>query len=208
MGRALLGQGHRAGIEVKIAFAADFPGGKMGVPVEEDISRTKRRQRFGVVMVAVGGKNAALPHHHQAVVRQNGQLQHHLIHLTVAIAPNAEDFSSPGVEQLRHLHGGVSLGQRIPGAVIQKVTQKQQAIRTLPVKGVKEFAAPVGRAVKIRGDHQFHGNSSDVGFFNIILQGKLNVHGISSSHFLPSLPHFCIFWKNILAKNQITVYSK
>ena len=50
---ACLGDGHGAGVQVKIAVSEAFPGRNVGVTVEQDISRLQRRQRVQIEVVTV-----------------------------------------------------------------------------------------------------------------------------------------------------------
>ena len=93
----------------------------------------------------------------QAILRQDGKIQHHLVHLAVAVATDAEQVVFLFVEQADYLLGVVVLGQRISGAVVEKVSQQQQPVRLLPLESVQQRLAAGGVAVDIRGNHQSQG---------------------------------------------------
>ena len=66
--------------------------------------------------MAVGGKHQPLPCLQEAVVPQHREAQHHLVHLRLAVAPDAEHPAVQAVEQGRHLLGVVLGGQGVAGA--------------------------------------------------------------------------------------------
>ena len=69
----------------------------MGVPVEQNVSRVQGREALLVEVVAVGGKDHPPSAPQQAVVRQNGELEHHLVHFSVAVAPHTENAVLQGI---------------------------------------------------------------------------------------------------------------
>lgn len=139
MGAVLLGDGNGTGVPMPIVLSALLPGRDVGVAVEQDIPRPQRRQGVFMKVVTVGGKNGLVPQGQKAVLRQDGKVQHHLVYLGVAVAPHAQQAVLPLVEQGDDLFGGIVPGQIVPGAVVEQVAQKQEPVRSLPVKGFQQF---------------------------------------------------------------------
>ena len=71
--------------------------GDVGVSVEENVTPVERGRVLGVVHMAVGGIDQPPAGLQDGIVRQNGKVQHHLVHLGVTVAPDAEDVLSPGI---------------------------------------------------------------------------------------------------------------
>ena len=105
-----------------------------------------------------------------------------MVHLGVAVAPDTEQLVGRAVEHGGDGHGVVFLRQRVPGAVVQQVTQQHQPLGLLPPEGVQQQAAVVGGAVEVGCDEQFHGRSPlKINFFIIVAfqLGKSNAKSCS-----------------------------
>ena len=129
----------------------------MGVAAQQQIPRPEGRQVVQVPHVAVGEVGQPVLQQEDAVVGQDGKLQHHLVHLAVAVAPDAEQVVGQGVEQGDDLLGGIVPGQVVAGAVVEQVSQQNQPGGPLPLEGPEEFLTVVSGAVEVRRDHPFHG---------------------------------------------------
>ena len=70
------------------------------------------------MVMAVSGENETPRGFQQAVFRQYREIQHHLIHLGLAVSPNTENAVLYGIQQGDHLLGGIALRQVVPGAVV------------------------------------------------------------------------------------------
>ena len=108
------------------------------------------------VYVAVGGKERAVFPENQGVIRKQGKAQHGLVDLRVAVAAHAEDGNIQPRQHGGDFFGRVVPGQIVPGAVVEHVTQKQQALRLFPGLQLQEPFTPPGRAVDVGGDQQLH----------------------------------------------------
>ena len=84
-------------------------------------------------MVAVSGEDHMAFLLQQAVVRQHGKGQHHLVHLGLAVAPHAEYLVFHRGEQGNDLLGVIALGQIVAGAVIEQVSQQKQPVCPFPL---------------------------------------------------------------------------
>ena len=76
----VFGDRYGAGIDIQNTTIGKLPGRDMGMPVKQDITRLHRRQLFQVMVVAVGGVDQPVTDRENAVVRQDGKLQYHLIY--------------------------------------------------------------------------------------------------------------------------------
>ena len=108
-------------------------------------------------MVAVRGIDKMARRLEQAVVRKNGEGQHHLIDLGLAVAAHTENVCLPLLQQGDDLLRRIALGQVVARAVIQQIAEEEHTRRFLPLPGLEELAAVVGRAVQVRGNDPFHG---------------------------------------------------
>ena len=129
----------------------------MRVAVEQDVARMQGRQMVLVKMVAVRGIDEMTRRLEQAVVRKNGEGQHHLVDLGLAVAAHAENVGLPLLQQGDDLLRRIALGQVVARAVIQQIAEEEHARRFLALPGLEELAAVVGRAVQVRGNDPFHG---------------------------------------------------
>lgn len=87
----LFRDGHRARVQIQVIIPKRFPRRDMCMSMEQDIPFLQRRQAFQIEIVAVGGVDHVFFHIEDAVVRQDGELQDHLVHFRIAVAPHAED---------------------------------------------------------------------------------------------------------------------
>ena len=152
----LLRDAQGAGVQVEVPLAELLPRRNVGVSVQQDVPRHQRRRILGVVTVAVGGVDQLLPHRQDAVVRQYRELQHHLIHLGFAVAPHTAELRLGPVQQRDDLLRRIAAGQVVAGAVVEQISEKQETIRALPLKGVEHLAAVKSRPVQVGCDHPFH----------------------------------------------------
>ena len=153
---AVLGNGHAAGVQDE-GVALTLGVLHMDVAEGESAARGQWGQVVRVEEMAVGGKEgAAVLQHQGGVVRHDGELQHHLVHLGVAVAPHGDDLVLQAVEHGDDLFGGVALGQVVAGAVIEQVAQQQNFVRLFGVDARQQFFTVVGRPVQVGGDEQFH----------------------------------------------------
>ena len=153
----LLRDAHRTGVQVEIAFAELCPRRNVGVAMQQDIPRSQRRQVFQVVHMTVGSVNEPPAHRQHRIVGQNGKIQHHLIHLSVTVAPHAQKRRLQPVQERDDLLRGIALRQVVAGAVIQKIPQQKQPVCSLPLKRFDHFFAIKRRPVQVGCDHPFHG---------------------------------------------------
>ena len=101
------------------------------------------------VDVAMGGVDGEAVQHQQGGVGENGEVENHLVHLGVAVAPHAQQLGRKAVQQRNHLFGGVIPGQVVAGAVVEQVSQKQQAVGLLPFKGLLQLLRIIIGAVQV-----------------------------------------------------------
>ena len=151
-----LRDGDGAGIQ-DIDAVAQSAAGNVRVAVEQDVARMQGRQMVLVKMVAVRGIDEMARRLEQAVVRKNGEGQHHLVDLGLAVAAHAENVGLPLLQQGDDLLRRIALGQVVARAVIQQIAEEEHTRRFLTLPGLEELAAVVGRAVQVRGNDPFHG---------------------------------------------------
>ena len=89
--------------------------------------------------MAVGNVDQPLPHRQHGVVRQHREGEYHLVHFGIAVASHAQQLGRKAAQQRNHLFGGVIPGQVVAGAVVEQVSQKQQAVGLLPFKGLLQL---------------------------------------------------------------------
>ena len=103
----------------------------------------------GYCQVAVGGVDGAAVQAQQAVFCHDGEVQHHLVHLRVAVAPDAQQCFLHAVQQGRHRLGVVALRQIVPGPVVQQVPQQQNSVRPGRLGGLEQLPAVVRGPVEV-----------------------------------------------------------
>ena len=121
----------------------------MEVAVEKDGAVRHGRRAGFVIAVAVGGEEHQAVPLHQGIVRHNGELQDHLVHFTVAVAPDSNDLILHGVELLGHRGAVIVLRQAVAGAVVEQISQQQQLFCALGVEGVDQLFGIVAGSVEI-----------------------------------------------------------
>ena len=60
----------------------------MGVSVNQDVALLHGRQMILVIDMSMGRVERLSLDGEKGIVRQDGELQHHLVHLRIAVAPN------------------------------------------------------------------------------------------------------------------------
>ena len=116
-------------------------------------------------VVHAGAKNMAVRQEQLAaalveqrgVVGHDGEVEHHLVNLGVAVAAHSDDAVGQGVEQRNHTLGGVIARQVVARAVVEQVTQQDDAVGLLGFDGGDQTLGPVCRAVNVGSDEVFHG---------------------------------------------------
>ena len=93
--------------------------------VQQDIARAEGRQVRRIEHVAMRGVNKPVSHRENAVVGKDGERQHHLVDLGVAVAAHAEECFAALVEHGQHPLGSILIRQVVARAVVENVAQKQ-----------------------------------------------------------------------------------
>ena len=99
--------------------------------------------------MAVGNVDQPLPHRQHGIICQYREIEHHLVYLGVAVAPHAQQLGRKAVQQRDDLLGGVIPGQVVAGAVVEQVSQKEQAVGLLPFKGLLQLLRIIIGAVQV-----------------------------------------------------------
>ena len=92
----------------------------------------------------------------EGVVGHNGELQHHLVHLAVAVSPHRHNPILDAVEHVIGLGAVVLLRQSVPGAMVEQIPQQQHLIRLFRLNPGHQLGTVVGGAVDIGSNQQFH----------------------------------------------------
>ena len=106
--------------------------------------------------MAVGSVDQPLTHREDRIIRQDGKLQHHLVHLSITVAPHTEKLLLMLVQQWDDLLRGIIPGQIVAGAVIEQISQQEQPILLLPLKCCQHLLTIIEGPMQIRSDHPFH----------------------------------------------------
>ena len=151
----LFGDRHRSRVQIPI-FAHAFPLGNMGMSIQKDVAIPKERGMFRIHVVTMAGiDHPAIPIQ-QAIFRKNRKLQHHLVHLCIAVTPNADNGFLDAVEKGNHLFGVIFPRQIIAGTMIEDIPQQQKPVRLFLVEQIYQLTSVVHRTVNIGSNHEFH----------------------------------------------------
>ena len=92
----------------------------------------------------------------RGIIRQNGELQHHLIYLCLTVASYAEQVLFHAVEHFYDFLGSIVLGKIVSGSVIEQVAQENELVRLFDFKALKQLSAAGGGAVEVTvsGKHE------------------------------------------------------
>ena len=94
--------------------------------------------------------------HKDVVVGHAGKVEDHLVDLGLAVASHGDDAVGDAVEHLDHALGRVVGGQVVAGAVVQEVAEEHHPIGLLGLDGGHEALAPIGGAMDVGRDDEFH----------------------------------------------------
>ena len=129
----------------------------MGVAGQERAA-AQRGQRIGICMVAVGQVHGDAVALQQGVVRHAGEGEHHLVHLGLAVSANGENSVLQAGQHGDHGFRGIVPGQVVSRTVVQQVAQQNDLIGFFSFNQLHQLAAPIGGAVDVGCDDEFHKN--------------------------------------------------
>ena len=104
----------------------------------------------------VGGVDELFARREDAVIRQHRKVQHHLIHLGIAVASDTAKPVLQAVQLRDDLFGRIVPGQVVPRAVIEQIPQQEQPPGPLPLESLHHPFTIVRRPVQVGCDHPFH----------------------------------------------------
>ena len=125
------------------------------MPAQKDISRFHGRRILLPVVVPVGHKDGLIPEEQHAVFRKDREIQHHLIHLRITVPADTDIFVPAGIQHRDDLLRVVLCRKIVPRAVIEKIPEKDDPVRTFLLNAGKELSAVMRRAVDIRSNQYF-----------------------------------------------------
>ena len=89
-------------------------------------------------------------------IAQAGEIEHHLVHFRVAIAPNGYDALGNAVKGGEHFFGRIAFGQVVARAVIEQVAEQEHAVGRFPVDALHQSADGGRRAMQVGCDDELH----------------------------------------------------
>ena len=89
----------------------------------------KRRQVFLAEQVPMRRIKGALSNGKKSIICKDRELQHHLVHLRIAVSPHAENFLFMRIEHRENLFWRIFFGQIVSRAMIENIPKKKQALR-------------------------------------------------------------------------------
>ena len=104
-------------------------------------------------MVSMGDEQPPPALKNEHIVGEDGEFQHHLIHLSIAVAADAHKMVFGTVEKLDDLLGGVARGDVVSGTVVEQVTEKDEVFCFFRAKSFKHGAGAIKISVDIGGKH-------------------------------------------------------
>ena len=150
-----LGQAGGAGIQAVDAIGVLFGGKDMCMTGEVHVGLVVAEQ-VGVVQVTMAQKQAQSVFLEFGVVGQTGKSQHHLVHFGVAVSADGGNLVLERAQELDNSLRVVSAGERVPGTVIKKIAQKENAVAFELVEVRKRHFAGESRTVDIRKNKSTH----------------------------------------------------
>ena len=146
---------HASGVQEEIS-APVRRSTHVGMAVDEYVARVEIGQIFLVEQMPVSDEHHASFQKQSHVIRHDGRLQHHLVHLSVAIAAHSQHLCFQAVQNGRHFFGIVLPGQVVAGAVVQQVAQQDSLVGRLVPNQILQLFRVIGGAVEIACKQQFH----------------------------------------------------
>lgn len=157
---AVLGDGDAAGVEEGDALGGLGQLLYVGVAVKERGAGRQRREQVGVPQVPVGEpEGAAGLVDELGVVAHARKIQHHLVHLGLAVAAHAGDGGGQTVEHGDDLLGSIAARQVVAGAVVEEIAQEDDLVGLLGVDSLHKALAPIGRSMDVASNEILHKKS-------------------------------------------------
>ena len=97
---------------------------------------------------------------HYGIVRQAGEIEHHLVNFSLTVASHSDDLLGKAIEHCGNFFWRVLIGQIIAGAMVEKVTKKHNTVRSFGFDSAHEFATPGCRSMNVGCNEKLHGASS------------------------------------------------
>ena len=128
----------------------------VGMSAEKNLSLAKPRQIVLVPDVTVGCEDSCVAVLYSDSGRGYQKVEHHLVYLRLAVSANAHNVVGIRIQHLNYLFGGIFLGKIVSRSVVENVAEKKQKIRLFGFIRLEHFSAPIGRAVNITCNKNFH----------------------------------------------------
>jgi hypothetical protein len=118
----------------------------------------ERGKIFGRILVPVSHEklDSALTVKHESRVGHNGEAQHHLVYLRLAISLDAYYLVRNSVEQGDYPLGCVTLGEIVARTVIKNIAKQKNLVGVFARGGIKNSLAGDGVSVNIGCNNKFH----------------------------------------------------
>ena len=97
----------------------------------------------------IGGIKAQVIEIKQGIIRHAGEIQHHLVHLCLTVAPDAQYAVPQRIEHGYDLLGSIVLWQVVPGSMIKYVAQKYESLCAALLIGLKQLLTIIRRSVYV-----------------------------------------------------------
>ena len=124
--------------------------------VQQDVSLFHLRAVGCVEHMAVGCPHHPLIQPEGRIVRQNRELQYHLVYLAVAVSADAQQLLLHPIKHFDDLFRSVVLWQVVAWAVIQNISQHQQLSCLFLTVALQQPFTPVCGPMQVRSNHPLH----------------------------------------------------
>lgn len=119
------------------------------MPVQQNIAGHQFRRVLFVKDVSVRQEEQMTSDFHQGIIRQNREVQHHLVYFRFAVAADTENAVCHGIQHRNHSFRIVALRKIIPWAMIENVAKKNQAVRLFAGKCFQKLTGIKFRPVEV-----------------------------------------------------------
>ncbi len=146
-----LGKGDRAGVDIEIVVAEGGNGQHVRVSVNQNVTAAKGRRRLGIVVMPVGDKEGSAFLKKEHIVGENGEVQHHLVDLGVAVSADTAKDILAAIKQGDDFLGCVVGRQVVARSVIKQVAQEDHFVRALLVVKLEKALGAFNISVNVGG---------------------------------------------------------
>ena len=152
---AAFGESGAAGVQTHRPIELRSDVRQVSVSLAEEVEAPLRSALFAIDM-AVGEEDAPPFVDDPGVVREDGEVEQHLVDFAVAVAAHTDDAVGQCVEAFGHGTRVETGRQTVARTVVEEVAQQQEHVAAFALKVLEHGVKGIDRAVDVGDDEVFH----------------------------------------------------